>query len=102
MLFIAMIDAADLAAFNASGDRRGANSARTAAVTVGLRDARAEAMKVPARTSSDRAGSPAREPRFRRRSFAYSGRTVFKDSRDMNIPCAEAEQRRPGRGPGVD
>jgi hypothetical protein len=47
-LFIAMMLAAARAAVSASGDSFGANSLRIALVTLRSREARAQAMKVPA------------------------------------------------------
>ena len=70
MLFIAMIEAAAFAASSAAGDSFGPNSATSASVTTGLRDASAEATKVPARCCSLSDGSAARLDRFSFRSLA--------------------------------
>src|SRR5262249_6092267 len=83
MLFIAMIEAAALAAVSASGDSFGANSAMSASLTAELRAASALATNAPAFCCSLSTVSAARLERFSFRSLAYSGSCCFRDSRDI-------------------
>src|SRR5262245_39520757 len=85
MLFIPMIAAAARAAFSASGDSLAANSEKIALVVVRSREARAQAMKVPARCCSVSRASLARLDRLSFRSLAYSGRAFFRASIDMGF-----------------
>src|SRR5215468_9974286 len=109
MLFIAMIEAAALAAFSASGDSFGANSAMSAWLTAELRAANALATNAPAFCCSLSTVSVARLERFSFRSLAYSGNCCFRDSRDIEVllgsraltlPLSRARERGLGREEG--
>src|SRR5262245_39618256 len=85
MLFIAMMDAAALAAVSASGVSLGVNSAMSASLTAGLRAASALATNAPAFCCSLSTVSLARLDRFSFRSLAYSGSWALRDSRDIGV-----------------
>src|SRR5882724_320117 len=85
MLFIAMIEAAALAASSASGERCSFASRTIAAMTLRLREASAVATRVPHRCCSLSSVSITRAARLSRWSLAYSGSFSFKASIDIEI-----------------
>src|SRR5580704_1480052 len=85
MLFIAISDAAILAALSASGESSGPNVSTMACVVGAWLAARAAAMKLPAFCCGLRSGSDARLDRLSLRSRAYSGSRSFRRSMDMAV-----------------
>src|SRR5712664_26958 len=85
MLFIAMIEAAALAASSASGERCSFASPTIPAMTLRLREASAVATRVPHRCCSLSSVSITRAARLSRWSLAYSGSFSFKASIDIEI-----------------
>src|SRR5262245_349289 len=83
MLFIAISDAAILAAFRASGDNSPPNASTMACVVGAWLAASAAAMKLPAFCCGLRSCSEARLERLSLRSRAYSGSRSFRRSIDM-------------------
>src|ERR1044072_4831759 len=83
MLFIAISEAAILAAFSASGVSSGPNASTTACVVGAGLAASAAAMKLPAVCCGLRSCSDARLDRLSLRSRAYSGSRSFRTSIDM-------------------
>src|SRR6266853_444237 len=84
MLFIAISDAAILAAFSASGESSAPNVSTMACVVGAWLAARAAAMKLPAFCCGLRSCSDARLERLSLRSRAYSGSRSFRTSMDMD------------------
>src|SRR6266851_4613660 len=84
MLFIAISDAAILAAASASGESSGPNASTTACVVGAWLAARAAAMKLPALCCGLRSCSDARLDRLSLRSRACSGSRSFRTSIDMD------------------
>src|SRR5882757_6417284 len=85
MLFIAISDAAILAAASASGDSSGPNASTMACVVGAWLAASAAAMKLPAFCCGLRSCSDARLDRLSLRSRAYSGSRSFRTSMDMAV-----------------
>src|SRR5882757_1261769 len=85
MLFIAISDAAILAAFSASGESSGPNASTMACVVGAWLAASAAAMKLPAFCCGLRSCSDARLDRLSLRSRAYSGSRSFRTSMDMAV-----------------
>src|SRR5260370_16496368 len=85
MLFIAISDAAILAAASASGESSGPNASTTTCVVGAWLAARAAAMKLPAFCCGLRSCSDARLDRLSLRSRAYSGSRSFRTSMDMAV-----------------
>src|SRR6266436_6101304 len=85
MLFIAMIEAAALAASSASGERCSFASPTIAAMTLRLREASAVATRVPHRCCSLSSVSITRAARLSRWSLAYAGSFSFRASIDIEI-----------------
>src|SRR3982074_1347919 len=85
MLFIAISDAAILAAFSASGESSGPNASTTACVVGAGLAARAAAMKLPAFCCGLRSCSDARPGRLSLRARAFSGSRSFRTSMDMAV-----------------
>src|SRR4029450_9779968 len=83
MLFIAISEAAILAAFSASGVSSGPKASTTACVVGAWLAASAAAMKLPAFCCGLRSSSDARLDRLSLRSRAYSGSWSFRTSIDM-------------------
>src|SRR4029434_11063071 len=83
MLFIAISEAAILAAFSASGVSSLPNASTTACVVGAWLAASAAAMKLPAFCCGLRSCSDARLDRLSLRSRAYSGSWSFRTSIDM-------------------
>src|SRR5258705_10554060 len=94
MLFIAMIEAAALAASSASGERCSLASPTIAAMTLRLREASAVATRVPHRCCSLSSVSITRAARLSRWSLAYAGSFSFRASIRIEILRGNAARRR--------